>query len=233
MDFQNYHGIQPITHNEQISYDPIYPIPNNQACHPQMYPNNSQQNEFNQNPQNQSQNYNIIYQEQITQNTQYILVPQEPFNIPFEGNILEIPFEKTCKKYCFFIFKFIYIILNFLIAILLIRYIISLFSLFLLILEFVIFLYFENNKIVIIKDESENKVYIQLFNYLFIKRKEFALNFDYINFNVIYFNKKYILLILNSCNNGREIDLNTSTIRNTPLQFLYFFENIDINKFNG
>ena len=41
------------------------------------------------------------------------------------------------------------------------------------------------------------------------------------------------MLILNSCNNGREIDLNTSTIRNTPLQFLYFFENIDINKFNG
>ena len=115
------------------------------------------------------------------------MVPQEPFNIPLEENILEIPFEKTCKKYCFFIFKFIYIILNFLIAILLIRYIISLFSLFLLILEFVIFLYFENNKIVIIKDESENKVYIQLFNYLFIKRKEFVLNFDYINFNVIYF----------------------------------------------
>jgi len=60
MDFQKYHGTQPITHNEQITYDPIYPTPNNQAYHPQMYPNNSQQNEFNQNPQNQSQNYNII-----------------------------------------------------------------------------------------------------------------------------------------------------------------------------
>ena len=56
---------------------------------------------------------------------------------------------------------------------------------------------------------------------------------DNFNFNVIYSNKKYILLILNNCNNGREIDLITSNIRNTPLQFLYFYENIDVNKFNG
>ena len=230
MDIQNYHKTHLITQKEHITYEPIYPTPNSQENPPQMYQNNSQHNQFNQNPQYQSQNYNIIYQEQITQNTQYISVPQESLNTPFEGNILEIPFEKTIKKYCFFIFMFISIILNFLPVTLLIEYIISPFFL---IIEFVIFLYFENNKIVIMKDESENKIYIQLLNYLFIKRKEIILNIYYINFKVIYFNKKYLFLILNNCNNGKEIDLNSSTIRNTPLQFLYFFDNIDINKFNG
>ena len=74
---------------------------------------------------------------------------------------------------------------------------------------------------------------IQLINYLFIIRKKIEINLDNINFNVVYSSPKYILIILNNFRKGKEIDLNISTIRNTPLQFLYSFENIDVKKFNG
>ena len=183
MDFQNYEEVQPIPQNQQITYEPYYPPPNNQAYPSQLYPTNSQPNQFYQNPQNQIPNNNAIYQQQIIPNNQYNLVSQEPLDIPFEGNKLEIPFEKTQKKYCFYIFMFISIILNFLPIIVLIQ---NIYAPILLIIEILIFLYLENNKIVIIKDESENKVYIKLLNYLFIERKKMEFNLDNINFNVIF-----------------------------------------------
>ena len=230
MDFQNYEEVQPIPQNQQITYEPYYPPPNNQAYPSQLYPTNSQPNQFYQNPQNQIPNNNTLYQQQIIPNNQYNLFSQEPLDIPFEGNKLEIPFEKTQKKYCFYIFMFISIILNFLPIIVLIQ---NIYAPILLIIEILIFLYLENNKIVIIKDESENKVYIKLLNYLFIERKKIEFNLDNINFNVIFAKGKYILIILNNCCNKKEIDLNVSNITNTPLKFLYFFENIDVNKFKG
>ena len=120
--------------------------------------------------------------------------------------------------------------MNFLPTIVLIK---NIYASILLIIEILTFLYLENNKIVIVKEESENKVYIKLLNYLFIERKKIVFNLDNINFNVIFSKQKYILIILNNCCNRKEIDLNANTIRNTPLQFLYFFENIDVNKFKG
>ena len=111
MDFQNYQETKPTPQNQQIAYEPINTTPNNQADPSEVYPSNSQQNQFNQNSQYQNQNCNIIYQEQMTQNDQYILIPQETFNTPFEDNILEIPIKKK-KIYCLFIFMFISIIMN-------------------------------------------------------------------------------------------------------------------------
>ena len=247
MDFQNYQEtqpIQPIPQNQPVTYEPYYPPPNNQAYPTQLYENNSQPNQFYQSPQYQIPNNNVIYQspqyqipnnnvmyqQEIIPNNQYNSVPQEPLITPLKDNILEIPFEKTQKKYIFFIFMFSSIILNFLPTIVLIQ---NIFSPILLIIEILIFLYLENYKIVIIKDESENKLYFQLLNYLFIKRKKLTFNLDDINFSVTYTKKKYILVILNNCRKGGEIDLNASRVRNTPLQFLYSFENIDVNKFQG
>jgi len=97
------------------------------------------------------------------------------------------------------------------------------------IVENIILICFENKKIVITKDESENKIYIQLVNYFFINKKDIVINLNNISFNVIYSNKKYILLIFNNCSNRNEID--ASNNKNTLLQF-FFFGNIDVNKFN-
>ena len=102
MDFQNYQETKPTPQNQQITYEPFYPTPTNQECPPQVYPTNSQQNQFNLNPQNQ--NYNIVNQ---LPNNQYFLVPQDPQEplitsftpfTPFESNKLEIPFERTKKN---------------------------------------------------------------------------------------------------------------------------------------
>ena len=87
------------------------------------------------------------------------------------------------------------------------------------IVENIILICFENKKIVITKDESENKIYIQLVNYFFINKKDIVINLNNISFNVIYSNKKYILLIFNNCSNRNEID--ASNNKNTLLQFFF------------
>ena len=117
MDFQNYQDYQPIPQNQQITYEPLYqPPPNNQPYPSQLNPNNSEQNQFYQNPQNQTPNKNIVYQQQqqlIPSYNQYDLA-QQPLSIPFEGNKVEIPFQKS---YVFFSFLIISSILCYLAAI--------------------------------------------------------------------------------------------------------------------
>ena len=165
MDYQNYQIAQDIPpQNQQITYEPYYPPQNNQPYVAQAYP---QSNQFYPNPQYQSQNNNnnLIYQPQIAPNNHYNVVPQDPLIVPFEGNKIEIPFEKKGEFYCFWITMFISTILA------IIPSIKNIFTPIILIIENLLFLYFENNKIVIIKDESENKVYIKLINCLCIKRK--------------------------------------------------------------
>ena len=226
MDYQNYQVVQPIPQNQQITYEPYYPPPNIQSYAPQPYPQSNQPNQFYPNPQYQNPNNNIIYQPQIAPSNHYNVVPQEPLMIPFEGNKIEIPFERKGQFYCFWTTMIISTILA------IIPSIISIFTPIVLIIENLLFLYFENNKIVIIKDESENKVYIKLINCLCIKRKKLVFDLDKVNFNVIFSNQQYILLIVNNCKSG-EIDLNTSDVRNIPLHILYYFIKIDIKKFNG
>jgi len=194
MDFQNYEETKPVLQNQQITYEPVYPTPTNQECPPQVYPSNSQQNQFNLNPQNQ--NYNIVNQQPIFQNNPYFLIPQEPLITPFESNKLEIPFEITQKKCCFITFMLISILSLFLTLMISIE---NIYAPIILIIELLIFLYFEKKKIVIIKDESENKVYIKVINYLFIEKKKIIYNLDNINLNIINSNQKYLLLIFNNC----------------------------------
>ena len=89
MDFQNNQETPPIPQDHQMTYE-YYPPPNNQAYPPpQLYPNNSPQNQFYQNSQYQIPNYNVIQQQEIIPNNQYNLAPQEPLiTTPFEGNKL-------------------------------------------------------------------------------------------------------------------------------------------------
>ena len=224
MDFQNYQDIQPIPQNQQITYEPYYqPPPNNQVYPPQIYPSNSEPNQFYQNPQNQTPDNNEIYQQQqqiIQNNNQYELA-QQPLIVPYEGNKLEIPFH---KNYIFFS----YMIISSLLIYLPVISVLTIFVPFVLIIEILLILYYGNNKIVIIKDESDSKIYINLVNYLSIKREKYVFPLDNISFNVILSKKKYILLFLNNLKNSI-----IETKVYSPAKFLYFFENINVNKFNG
>ena len=135
---------------------------------------------------------------------------------------LEIPFSKQKLN----IFFFIFLIISSLIYSISVISIKTIYGPFFFIIEFLVFLYFENNKIVIIKDEIQNKIYIQVINYLSIKRNKFEFDLDNIHLNVVYFYTKYLFLIVNNFKNGAENDFNT------PFQ-IYFYENINLDKFEG
>ena len=77
-----------------------------------------------------------------------------------------------------------------------------------------------------IKGEFQNKIYIKVINYFFIKNKSFEGDLGNIYFNLVYFYSKYIFLIVKTCKIGSENDFNT------PFQ-IYFYEYINFNKFNG
>ena len=106
--------------------------------------------------------------------------------------------------------------------------ILTIFVPFVFLIEILLYFYYGNNKLVIIKDESDNKIYINLVNYLSIKREKYVFPLDNISFNVILSEQKYILLFLNNFKNSI-IETNIDS----PVKFLYFFENINVNKFNG
>ena len=88
-------------------------------------------------------------------------------------------------------------------------------------------------KIVIIKDESQKKINIKIRNYLCLKIQKLEYDLESVNFKVVLSKKIYRLFILNNCKKGKEIDLNSGDIWNSPLNLLTFFDNIDVNKFNG
>ena len=169
-----------------------------------------------------SQNQQDPYTLQLNSNDQNTPMTQEPLNNNFQTKKLEIPFSKQKLNIIFFIF----LAFSSLIYSLSVISIKTAYGPFLFIIEFLIFLYFENNKIVIIKDEFQNKIYLQVINYLFIKRQKFECDLGNIYFNLVYFYNKYIFLIVNNCKIGPENDFNT------PFQ-IYFYENINFNKFQG
>ena len=136
------------------------------------------------------------------QNTPMI---QEPFNNSFETKKLEIPFSVKICNILFFIFVIISSLTYSLSAIPIIRVFAPIFS----IIELLLLLYYENNKIVIIKDEFQNKIYLQVINYLFFITRIFNFYLGNIYFNMVYYYNKYIFLIVNNCKIGPENDFNT------------------------
>ena len=127
-------------------------------------------------------------------NNDYNLISDESLAKFLQNNKIEIPFVKKGVNIIFFIFMIISTILI-AIPLPLISFIILLS---LLIIENLLLLYYESRKMVLIKDESENKIKIQVINYLFTIRKKFVIDLENINFRVIHYNQKYILLILNN-----------------------------------
>ena len=142
-------------------------------------------------------------------NNDYNLISDESLAKFLQNNKIEIPFVKKGVNIFFFIFMIISTIFI-VIPLPLISFIILLS---LLIIEILLLLYFESRKIVLIKDESENKIKIQVINYLFTKRKKFEIDLENINFSVIHYNQKYILLILNNQKNWKENDFYTIRYR--------------------
>ena len=158
----------------------------------------------------------------INSNNQNTPMIEEPFSNSFETKKLEIPFSKQTLN----IFFFIFLVISSLIYSLSVISIETVYGPIFFILEFLVFLCFENNKIVIIKDEFQNKINIKVLYYLFIETKKFNFYLGNIYFNMVYFYNKYIFLVVNNCEINPENDFNT------PFQ-IYFYENINLNKFKG
>ena len=96
-------------------------------------------------------------------------------------------------------------------------------------------LIFSNNKLVITKDESNNKVYIKVINYLCFPKKTIILDIENTHFYASCesdpeVNNNITLIIINDHKNLRDIDLDTSNIRKKPAKFYYFFQNLNTGK---
>ena len=158
----------------------------------------------------------------INSNDQNTPMIQEPFNNIFETKKLEVPFSVKIGNIVFFIFVIISSLIYSLSAI----SIDTIFVPIIFFIEILLFLSFGDNKIIIIKDELQNKIDIQVINYLFFITRIFNFYLGNIYFNMVYFYNKYIFLIVNNCKISPENDFNT------PFQ-IYFYENINLNKFKG
>ena len=91
------------------------------------------------------------------------------------------------------------------------------------------------NKIEISKNKSINKVYIKCKNFLCFSIKTIILDLENTHFYAKY-NKdednvtlSTTLLIINDYKNLKDIDLDSSNIKQKPAQFFYSFDNIDID----
>ena len=168
------------------------------------------------------QNQKDPYTLQLNSNVQNTPMDKEPFSNNFQTKKIEIPFSIKYSKIFFYLFIFISSLI-FSLSVISIK---TVYGPIFFIIEFLVILYFDNYKIVIIKDEFKNKINIKVINYFFIKRKNFKYDLGNVYFNVVYFCNKYIFLIVNNCKIGPENDFNT------PFQ-IYFYENINLNKFKG
>ena len=225
MELQNNQTVQNYSIDHKNIYQPNNPISYNQNS-PQIY-QNTQPNQFIDAPQFQCQNNEKISGQQMITNNQNNLISKEPLINFIKDNKLEIPFKKGFLKIIFYI---IVLIIN-IFAIIRAPSFHKIYIGIILFIEYIILLLFENLKIIMIKDESNNKIYLKLINYLCITRKKYIYDLDCVNFKTILSKKNYILLILNNYKNGNEIDLNSSSIKTIPLNFLISFENINVDKF--
>ena len=148
---------------------------------------------------------------QLNSNVQNTPIDQEPFNNNFQTKKIEIPFSIQYSKIFFYLFIFISSLI-FSLSVISIK---TVYGPIFFIIEFLVILYFDNYKIVIIKDEFQNKINIKVINYFFIKRKIFKFDLGNVYFNVVYFCNKYIFLIVNNCKIGPENDFNT------PFKFIF------------
>ena len=92
------------------------------------------------------------------------------------------------------------------------------------------FLFFHNKKIVILKDISNKKVIIKVINFLCFARKIIIFDLANIHFNITPLINK--LLIINDFKNLVGIDIDESNIKQKPAKYLYYFENISLGRYS-
>ena len=219
--------------NQQNMNQPYYLPPNNHATYSTNIDQNYQTNQFYEKPKITNQdnnNYSMVPQQQINPNSQYFILPEEePTSKYIKGNKVEIPYKSNCCS----IFIFLLIFISDIIYIIFVPSFHRIYVSIVLLIEMITILYYDCRKIVIIKDEVERKIIVKEIYICCKEGIKFEFDLESSNFSVILSNQKYILFIINNFKNKKEIDLNTSNIRNMPLKFLYYFQNINVNKFNG
>ena len=98
---------------------------------------------------------------------------------------------------------------------------------------------FCNNRIKLKKDESNRKVIIKVFNYLFFPKMKLILDIENTHFHIEKLNnsdkngysESFRLFIINDYKNLIGIDLDESNIKQKPVKIFYYFNNINIGKY--
>jgi len=113
-------------------------------------------------------------------------------------------------------------------------------SIIIFIILILISIYFRKAKIKIVKDESNNKLYINHINKYCCVYKKYTYCLENIHFDLFEFKREdedgnfagygFNLLFINDFKNPEEIDLNKSTINTIPAKIFYYFGNEIINK---
>ena len=239
MNNQIYELTQGNPQNQPIMYQPYNSDQNNQIYSQQIYQNTPQVLNYQNNPTDQyfvkpqevnpGQNNYILNNRQIDPNypnNQYFVLPQVESTKFIKDNKLTIPFKNN-------IFLFIYLFITSAVVVIFAPSFHKIYTSIILLIEILIFAYYENYKLEISKDESQMRINIKLINLLCRVTKKYDFDFDNINCNVQLIGKKYVLMVIKNFRKGNEIDLNTSDIKNKPANFFYYFENINVQKFNG
>ena len=107
----------------------------------------------------------------------------------------------------------------------------------------IVIVYLTYNKIKIVKDEINNKLYINHINRFCCVNKKYTCYLENIHFDCkqikvkVYSEEEgnhetyfYRLIIINDFKNPKEIDLNESNINNIPAKIFYYYDSIKIEK---
>ena len=113
-------------------------------------------------------------------------------------------------------------------------------SIIIFIILILISIYFRKEKIKIVKDESNNKLYINHINKYCCVCKKYSCCLENIHFDLFkiklededgnFTGYDFNLLIIDDFKNPEEIDLNKSTINTIPAKIFYYYNNLLINK---
>ena len=240
---QNQQNITPIYNqqgDEQYNSNQGAPIQYYEKPHSQDYPysNNFQvpiQNQNNYNtisspkvPINQLDIQTIEPQVGINQplmSNDYLLAQEnENLNNYINNNTLTIYYQNLLKNILYgFIFITSIIIIIFAPSFHII------YTIIILLIENIIHLYFLSYKIELTKDIIQNRIIVKKINYLCRIKESFDIPLDSFYFDIRQYGTIYTLIIINNFKNGE----NTRNIRNSPAKIIYYFNRININKFNG
>ena len=243
---QNPQNITPLYNqqeDEQYNSNQGAPIQYYEKPQPQDY---QYSNNFQTPIQNQN-NYNIIPQPQTQMNLSDTQTGESPVEInqPFinndyllvqeNGNLNDYINNNTLTIYYQNLQKNVlygFIVITSIIIIIFAPSFHKIYTIILLLIENIVHLYFLSYKIKLTKDLIQNRIIVEKINYLCRAKESFNIPLENFYFDIRQTGTIYTLIIINNFKNGAEIDLNTSNIRNSPAKNIYYFDRINLNKFN-